>query len=250
MIQFNSNNLESAYLLINKLNKSDIPTREIQNENLSFQDGFKTLSNFWRSRTIVIGGTIDASSSAHLASLLDTLKKNLSGVDKNLDVDYGASTRRFKGTLARFEAPEEFYNITHLPYSAEFICQPFGYGTSDVSFASNDITAASKNETMTIQGTYKPNPIITLTFGTSASASSVVVTNNTTGDAITITTAMVDGDVLIINTETKKITLNGIQIDFTGPIPEFAIDDNSLTIDMSGSVIKYDLLISYTPLYL
>lgn len=250
MISFNSNDLQTAYLLVNKINKSDAPARELHSENLSIQDGFVVVSNYWRSRTITIAGTLDASSSAHLGTLLDELKENLSGVNKNLDVDYAGGTRRYKATLSKLDAPEDFYNITHLPYTAEFVCQPFGYGTSEISFTSSDVTAASQDETLTITGTYRPNPLITITFGTSASATSVVLTNTSTGDIITISDTFTDGDVLAINTDTHKVTKNGTQIEFSGPMPGFVTGTNYITIDMSGTTINYDLVITYTPLYL
>lgn len=251
MISFDSNNLESAYLIVNRLNKSDAPTREIQSENLSYQDGFNVVSNFWRSRTIMIGGTIDASSAAHLADTLDTLKQNLSGVNKNLDVDYGNSTRRYKGTLTRLEAPEEFFNITHLPYTAEFLCQPFGYATLNQTLTSNDVTGATYSNTLSVVGTYKPQPIITITMNSATSVTGgFSFANTTTGDTISISGSITGSDVFVINTETHKVTKNGVQVDFTGPMPDFATGDNAFTITMAGTARQYDLVISYPPRYL
>ena len=250
MISFNGNNLESSYLIINKLNKSDAPERELYSEALSFQDGFEIIRGYWRSRKIVIGGMMDATSASHLGTLLDSLKENLSGINKNLDVDYGGSTRRYKGTLAGLSAPEEFYNITHLPYTAEFLCQPFGYGTSTVSITASDVTASSHTETFTVTGTYKPLPTITITFTAESGASSVTITQMDTGDQTLIEQAFTANDVLIINTETQKVTLNAVNIDFTGPIPEFATGSNSLNIAVSSTSHTYDLDVEYTPRYL
>ena len=250
MISFNSNNLESAYLIVNRLNKSDGASRDINSEILSFQDGFEVISNYWRSRTVVIGGMIDATGSQHLADTIDTLKQNLSGVNKNLDVDYGDGTRRYKGTLSRFNAPEEFYNITHLPYQAEFLCQPFGYATSTQSLTGTDITGATYTDTLTVVGTYPPQPVITITFDSESGASACAFTNTTTGDTITITQAFTAADVLVINCETHKCTLNGTQIDFTGPMPSFVVGSNSLSISVPATARQYDLSIIYTPRYL
>jgi hypothetical protein len=250
MISFDSNNLESAYLIVNRLNRFNGAEREIQSETLSFQDGFEEVSAFWRNRTIVIGGTIDATSSAHLASLVDTLKQNLSGRNKNLDVDYGGSTRRFKGSLTRLEAPEEFYNITHLPYTAEFNCQPFGYATSTTTVDTEDVTASSHTDTITITGTYKPLPIITLTFDTASDVTSVSFENTSTGDTIIIEESISQDNVLIFNIDEQKVTLNGDQVDFSGPIPEFQTGDNSYQIDIGSTSHQYDLSISYLPRYL
>lgn len=250
MISFDSHDLSTAYLLVNRLNKSDAPFRDLQVEQLAFNDGFVIASDFWRSRTIKIAGMIDASSSGHLASLLDTLKQDLSGVNKNLDVDYGSSTRRYKGTLNRLEAPEDFYNITHLPYTAEFICQPFGYGTSSVNISSDDITASSRTVTSTIQGTFRPLPVITITFTSETGASAVSFTNNTTGDTITITQAFNAADVVIINCEEQKVTVNGTQVDFSGPIPLFEVGSNEMIISVPATARDVDLDIDYTPRYL
>lgn len=250
MITFDSNSLEDSYLIVNRLNKSDAPIREIQSEILSFQDGHTIVTDFWRSRTIVIGGTINATSAAHLADELDTLKQNLSGRNKNLDIPYGDSTRRFKATLTSFSAPEEFWNITHIPYTAEFLCQPFGYATSTTSFTADDVTASSYEDSHTTVGTYKPEPTITLTFNSASDVTSVAFTNTTTGDTITIEETIAEDDVLVVNCETHKVTLNGTQIDFNGPIPVFNTGENEFQIDVGSTSHDYDLSATYTPRYL
>lgn len=250
MISFNGNNLESAYLIVNKLNKANAPTREIQSETLSFQDGFNVVADFWRSRTIAISGTITATTANDLATQIDLLKMNLSGVNKNLDVDYGASTRRYVGTLTKLEAPEEFYNITHLPYTAEFLCQPFGYATSNQVLSGNGVTGSVYTNTLTVIGTYKPQPIFSLAFNTENAASAVSFSNSTTGDTITITHNFQADDVLYINTETHKVTLNGVQVDFTGPMPDFVVGENNISISVPATARNYDFSIIYTPTYL
>jgi hypothetical protein len=250
MISFNSYNLSSAYLIVNNLNKSDSPIRDIQSESLSFQDGFNVLSSFWRERRIVIGGTIEADSATHLGTLLDELKLNLSGLNKNLDVDYGGSTRRYKATLTKFEAPEDFFNINHIPYSCEFTCQPFGYDTTITNFSSDDVTSSSKNLTTTIAGTYKPLPIISISFDTALGVTGLTFTNNTNGDVISITKAISAGGLLRIDTEKNIVTYNGVQIDFSGPMPMFEVGSNSLTIAVTSTSHRYDLDIDYTARYL
>jgi len=250
MITFNSNNLSSTYLIVNRINKSDAPQRELQNETLSFQDGFVTMADFWRSRTVVIGGTIDATSTGHLGDLLDTLKQNLSGVNKNLDVDYGSGTRRYKATMSRLEAPEDFYNITHLPYTAEFTCQPFGYATSPTNFSSNDITGASETDSVTIDGTYPAQPVITIEFTASSGASAVSFTNNETAETITIEETFSTDDVLVINTENHKVTLEGTQVDFDGPMIAFELGSNSFTLDIDSTSHTVDLDIDFTATFL
>ena len=250
MISFDSNNLESAYLIINRLNKSDAPQRELQSEVLSFQDGHSIVTDFWRSRTVAIAGIINATGASHLGTLLDTLKGNLSGKEKNLDVDYGGGTRRYVGTLTAFNAPEEFYNIDHLPYSAEFICQPFGKETTVTQFSSLDITGSTETDSITTTGSYKPQPVIQMTFDSATAVSGVSFENTTTGDTISITETIVTDDVLIIDTETHKVTLEGSQVDFDGPIPDFVLGLNSFSIEVDSSAHQYDLQINYTPTYL
>lgn len=250
MISFNGNTIESAYVLVNKLNRYGTGERDIYSETLSFQDGFEVLRSYWRSRTIILEGTLDATSSDHLGTLLDTLKSNLSGINKNLDIDYAGGTRRFKGTLTKLEAPEDFYNITHLPYTAEFLCQPFGYATTNVSITASDVTAGTHTETFTVTGTYKPQPIITITFTAESGATAVSVENETTGETIVIEQNFSVDDVLVINTETQKVTLNGTQIDFSGPMIDFDIGSNTVNIDVSSTSHTYDLDITYNPRYL
>ena len=251
MISFDSSNLESAYLLVNRLNKSDAPSRDIQSENIAFQDGFNIVANFWRSRTIVIGGTLDATSSAHLATLIDTLKQNLSGVGKNLDLDFGNGTRRYLATLSKLSMPEEFYNITNITYTAEFLCQPFGYDTSNQNVIVSGITTSPYNGSLSAIGTYKPTPVITITMSAASGVTGgISFANTTTGDVITIPGAIASTDVIVIDTDTQKVTKNGVQVDFNGPIPNFAVGINAFTVTMGGTSRTYNLAISYIPRYL
>lgn len=250
MISFNGNNLESAYLLVNKVNKFDAPSRELLSETLTTQDGFELIRGYWRNRRIVIGGTLDASSSSHLGSLIDELKGNLSGINKNLDLDYGGETRRYKGTLSSFEAPEDFYNITHISYTAEFLCQPFGYAPTSISITADDVTASDHSETFSVIGSYNPQPVITLTFSAESGASAVSLENETTGETILIEHDFEADDVLTINTETHKVTVNSTQVDFDGPIIAFSTRDNTIKVAVDSSSHTYDLSITYTPRYL
>lgn len=249
MITFNSFNLTGEYI-VTKINKSDAPTRDVFTESLAFQDGFEFMNDFWKQRTITIEGTIDATSQAHLDTLKDTIKQNLSGSNKNLDVDHGGGTRRYKATLEELTLPEDHYNITHIPFVARFTCKPFGYDTTTTSFTASNVTASSYTDTMTVSGTYRPLPIITITFDSVDTATKIEFTNTTTGDAISISSAFSASDVIIINTETQKATLNGANVDFEGPIPLFETGSNSIQIDVTSISHQYDLDITYTARYL
>ncbi|MHC1728060.1 MAG: hypothetical protein AB9866_19000 [Syntrophobacteraceae bacterium] len=250
MITFNGYALESSTLSIIKLNRFDAAERDLQEEQQSFNDGFFIPSDFWRKKSFHIDGLITADTAADLATAVDTLKQNLAGVRKNLDVPYGSGTRRFIATLSKFSAPEEFYNITHLPYSAEFICEPISMATSSTNYSLDSKTTSPFTGSVTTTGTYRPLPIIILTFSAANTGTEIKFQNLTTGDEITITRNFTTGAIFVINTETHRVTHNGTEIDFTGPIPQFIIGLNSLNVIVTATSFNVNLDIDYVQRFL
>ena len=119
-----------------------------------------------------------------------------------------------------------------------------------INVSSDDVTGATKTVDVTVSGTYRPLPTITITFTSETGASAVSMTNNDTGDTITITTTLNASDILVINCEEQKVTLNGTLIDFAGPIPLFQVGDNELAFSFPATARDVDIDIDYVPRYL
>lgn len=250
MITFDGHTLDEAEMIVSRINRVNLPDREMQMEGVAYSDGFSIQANFYRSRTIALEGHFLATSNAHLLDTIDTYKKNLQGINKNLDVDYAGTIRRYKATLQRFSAPEDYYHVTHIPYTVEFICQPFGYATNPVTISLSGITATSSAQTVSTMGTYKSLPTITLTFTSASGVSEVSIANTTNNDILKFNDPITTGDVLVINSETKEVTLNGAIADFVGPFPRLVAGSNSMTFEVTAAgSFDYNIDISYVPTF-
>ena len=54
---------------------------------------------------------------------------------------------------------------------------------------------------------------------------------------MTVTTPIVESDILIIDSETKTVTKNGVELDYTGVFPVFEPGTNSYYIDFTGVAV-------------
>ena len=70
------------------------------------------------------------------------------------------------------------------------------------------------------------------------------------GDKITIDETITAGQVLVIDTENKNVTLNGTEKRYTGIFPRLILGTNNYKIVTSSASHLYDVTVSYTKTYL
>lgn len=250
-VTFNNYDIQSANIISDKIQHTDFPDRAIEVAEKIGLDGFEILDNKFTFRRIVIKGVLVAADANTLDTNIDTLKKNLSGQAQNLDIDYGGSTRRYIATVEKLEIPEEFFNINFVPFFVTFLCQPFGRDTSATTQTTSNITTSPKTSSITINGSANPKPKITATVVSETNMTQIKFRNTTTSEEITIARSFAASDILVIDTDIPKVTVNGAEVDFTGPFPAFVLDSNGWTLTITDTgAFNVTLEIQYTPLYL
>ena len=85
-------------------------------------------------------------------------------------------------------------------------------------------------ETITLEGTVSPKPTIFIVIDKPSSLESIMIKNKTTQQGIEITGDFVSGDIVKIDTENLKVTVEGNEREFVGVMPEFDIGNNRLEI--------------------
>lgn len=128
------------------------------------------------------------------------------------------------------------YNITFVPFNFRLVClNPFLTWTitQEVSFASQ--TASFTDVFAYTWGTYKTSPTITIVFWTWLwSPTSVSV--DIGWQEITLSQAISDSDIVIINCESQDISYNGVWWqDFTWIFPELELWDNEITVTIDST---------------
>ncbi len=223
--------------------------RDVNLFNLARQRGSILVNAEYKPKTIKIAGNIKGADVAELEANIDTLKELLSRQGKNLDIEYASGTRRYVATVVNLEISRDFYHLSFVPFTAEFIV-PSGIG-KDPTLATATISAITTAQyigTISMVGTTYPKPMITLTFSVASSVSKLEFLAN--GEKISISHAIIAGDVVVIDCENMQVTINGALVDYTGIFPTFGISANIYDIEITSMSHNYALKIDYYKLYI
>lgn len=238
-ISFNANSLQT----FNRTTRVGIITDHIDNESSPDKDipvfglahsNQSTIPNEnTPSKQITVTGTIVSDTANNLSTLLNTFRGYFNGKNKNLDIGYGGSTRRYTAT-AKPPTITRSEDKKYAKFSIVFICTiPFGTDTTSTlaldgstGHAGNARTAATYSDTYTFLGSAPfqlPIVTVTLTAVSATGAQQMFFGNSETGQSVTITrSGWTAGDVVIFDCVAKQVTVNGVPIDFTGAFPEFS----------------------------
>jgi hypothetical protein len=178
-ISFNGNSLQTSNILVSDIDHFDIPTKDATMYPLAHALGSAIPYVNYPSRAVAVSGMIYGSSVSDLDSRIDAFKYALSGTNKNLDIDYAGSTRRYIATLTRTGLSRPG-GLLHAKFTLQFECpSPFGSDTgSTTALNSSGRTSASYLDSYTFLGTAPFQiPIATITLGSFASSSTNLCTN-------------------------------------------------------------------------
>lgn len=225
-IIFDGVSLQTANILTQSIDHYSIGTKTLNAQPLAH--GNKSVIPFidYQSKNIVISGIIIDNTIAAVDSRLDTFRGLFNGQDKNLDIDYGTGARRYIATAADIKITRPG-GLLWATFEISFFCiHPFGFDTA-VTTLINDvaITAVTYAPTCTFAGSAPiQRPIITLTYGAltgNTGTQIVVISNNATGQNISISRTWASNDVIVIDTFNRSVKVNGFDINFSGAFPEF-----------------------------
>ena len=260
-IKYNTNSFQTTASASATILTRDIQYRGIAAKNLSIRedsirDGWELVDTHYSNKTVLISGWLISDTGDNLKTLVDNVKGYLRESEKNLDIEtYGGSGvyRRYTATPQNFEVQEEHWNITQVPFTCEFMCQPFNTTTSTTSVDLNSggaISASPHSESVSITGTYKAKPTITVTVNSETDLTIFKWDNTTNSDWLQVAAGFSAADSLVINCEDETVKLNGSSIDFTGVFPNLDAGNNNLTLTMTATAFNIDVSFIYYPTYL
>ncbi len=251
-IRFEGLSLQNTQIVMNTPIYDRSPNRLFQTENRPNRHRRLVLSDYWDVHEIVLRGTLVTNARAELDELIDAMKQTLKTQNGNLDIQRGdGSRRRYKATCTDMDFQrQENYHITWCPVELRFMClTPFG---TDTNYTSNlhsvDMLSFSESQTNIGTAEAKPQFVIIVTSATDVTA--LNLKNDTTGQEIELTTAISDGDVIIIDSESLTVKKNATSIDFDGDFPVFDVGVNSFSVTVTGTSISYVLTVAHLNSYL
>lgn len=244
-ISFDNVSLNSGNYRVTRLKHEHSSQRESYSYELARERGSILIEGNFKSKDVVVEGRISGSSKAELETNIDTLKEVLSRASKNLDIEYSTGYRRYRNCMAvDIVVDRQYFHLSYAPFEVKFVI-PSGVGedTSNTVVTQTGVTVATNTNAVTIGGSTFPSPTVKITF---ASATSVTQASLTIGgDKVTYDGTLVASDVLIFDLDNKKVTLNGIEKDYTGLFPKFVVGSNSYQIITNGTAMNYSVEVSY-----
>jgi len=250
-ISFNSFSLQDTNYKTSEINHVSPPERVVDRLKLARAHGEAIVSDWYDTRKIIVSGSVLGSTASDLQSKLDAMLKALGEPEANLDIEYGAATRRYVATLERADIPKKSYNSKFVEFKLTFECSdPFGYATSASTLSEAAITTSPNTWSETISGSAPPLPVITITLNSATDVTIIRFKNSTTDDEIIVGATYITGDELEIDTANKTVKLNGTEIDYIGVFPSFDVGSNSLRLEVTATAFNADVDIVYTPTYL
>lgn len=252
-ITFNSFSLQSSTYRTENIVYRHLASKVIDSKPEPRRGGFDIIDTFYSQKEIRITGWILSDSKENLRIAIDNLKKALVPEEKSLDIGYGDDIIRHTATVRDMSVEEEHHHITRIPYEIIFLTLPWGTDSNSIE-VTESITTSPFNDSIVIEGSYGPFPILRWTVvGTpSAAVTELSFQNNTTGDEIDVTNLSLaaNGNYLEVDTNEMTVKENGTNIDFDGVFPSFDTSTNSYTVTITGSGFTLNQSITYYPTYL
>lgn len=230
-VSFNGTELTSiAGLTILSTDPYKMPKRDVNLSNISRSSKSVVNSGFYDEKEIVVRVGIARSSRESLEQTLDQMFHVLQPTDKVLIVKQGVGQRKYFASFA--DADVRVDGGAYQELELIFVCTDrYGYdlepatldtiGTTTSSTTNGDITTTGSAEWQ--------QPVFTFTWTsiTGGTGADVTVGNSGIGQSITINRDWDTDDVLEVDSYNKTVKVNGIEVDYSGVIPEFKTGDGN-----------------------
>lgn len=185
-ISFDSNSLQTydretgVGIITDNIDLDSLPTKSLNLMGLAHANRSTIPFINYPSKTIPITGTVISDTPSNLSALLDTFRSYFNGQDKNLDIGYKGSTRRYTATVNSLDITLSS-NKKYAKFALGFICTlPFGVDTSPtVALNAAGRTNALYTDAYTWLGTAPSQlPIATITLSQVSSTDGTEMVTN------------------------------------------------------------------------
>ena len=185
---FNGFSLQDDNFIAERVTFKGYGDRAMIRANVGRREGIKVLNTEFGEKEIVVEGNIIAASASELQSLLDNMKKSLTGEEASLVIEAG---RTFKATVKNTSVPDEHYSQSKAPFSVTFICtDPFAEGAQLTAVTDVLSGIFTLSGLINISGTLFSRPTLTYTPGAPSSGETLItkltLTHIASGQTITI----------------------------------------------------------------
>lgn len=251
-IKFDSTEILDSTHIPRFVKHDSIPDRVFNALSLARDDGEVYISDRYDKKVITLQGTLIGTSQDDLDGKIDTFKELFSRPEKNLDISYNSSTRRYVATCTKHDFDRDHYHTSAVPWTAEFtVATGEGKDTGTTTAASNvtvTFTPPSSSSTgltsVTFGGSKGPRPLVALAFPNfDTFIRGFEYKNTDTGERLVVTYPGGWGNsrTVTIDCDAKTVTgdvVDGITktLNFFGMFPKFKVGTNNIQITCGGIV--------------
>ncbi len=253
-VLYNTVDLNTASIITSDVTDAQTPDHTVTLFNLARANGGVVTNNLYAIKTIKIQGTLVAASLTAIEALIDTFHAIFAGTqDKNLDLGYNGSTRRYVCTPTVVTVSRPVRAASWAKFDIELVSTEFGKDTSTTTLVSGAThTTSSNTQALTIGGSAYSQKLrvqITVTAATGLTTKAITIQNGTSLESLTVTRTWVVGDVLEVDAVANTVKVNGTVTDYTGLIFTFAPGTPNLVTTNTFTTRTLTLTVDYVKRY-
>lgn len=177
-------------------------------------------SAYYYSRKIHVLATLSRSSKSDRQSGMRELEGILQGIEKLLVLPVGGVSTEFTATKSNIISSTKggFSDL-----DIEFACSnPTGYDVTPTTlYDYSSLVGPAYSFAVSWTGNVKQQPVITITLTSLLGGSNKTITVGNGTSELVIERDWTDSEILIINCRTKTVTVDGVNVPYTGRTPEF-----------------------------
>ena len=250
-VKYDSTELVNSTYHLQYAKDQSAPPREFTLVPYASEDGAIIVYDRYGVKHIIVKGFISAATPAALQIAVDSFKELFSRRNKNLDITPdGGVLRRYVANCASHTLTGDYYNLTFLPYEADFIVvEGVGKATANTSIINQTLTTDyDDSSVLSIGSAPEQKARFTFIFTTPAAMTGIKIrTYSTTYDfdtAIIVTAtcgcAFGASKSLEIDCNAKTVKYDGTAINYYGTFPRAVIGSSGINIAIDFAQIRIE----------
>lgn len=220
----------------------------------SLSDGWSIINKKYDPKTITLVLFIQWATHNDLIARIDDLKKNTQGVEGNLDINVWWSIRRYEATITSIMIPP-FKQLDSFVEWIEMEIMITSPHWKKIEMSQTYVQGKTADFSKVVENvwTYKAYPIVELITNAWSSLSAISIEMKkiweASGYTIWVTTAIPPSSVVVFDFIEKKVTVNDVEVNFTGVMMPMQVWQSVFTFDMTWT-IDVNVYILHYPTFL
>lgn len=245
LMSFNGYNLmslcsASVWVAVQSWNIHNVVAQLTSSES-SMTDGWGVINKRYSNKVILITLHIQWSSYDDLVSRIDELKEKTQWVEWNFDINVSWKIRRYEATVQSMVVPSFKKTQDYVEWiELEMLITSPHWSLKEMSQVYVQGMTADFSKLVTNNGNYKTYPIVELITNAWSTLSGVSLEMKKVWEVswytISIAETINPSSVVIFDFIEKKVTINDVEVNFSGVMMPMEVWQSVFTFDMTGTI--------------